>query len=58
MKKRVTKEKKQHDNLNDDEKEQKWKYEKIKKAISDNLGDQQKEHLKIEDSKRKKEKRW
>ena len=51
----VEKQKPKRDNL--DEKEQLRKHEKKeKKALCDNLDEEQKEHLKIEDNKRKKEK--
>ena len=52
------KKKANRDSLNVDEKKQLKKYKKKeKKAMLDNLDDEQKEHLKIKDNKREKEKR-
>ena len=55
-KQRTTKEKKEkRDYLNLDEKGQMWKYKKKgKKTMRDNLDIEEKEHLKIDDNKRKK----
>ena len=56
---RIKEKKEKWHKLNLDEKKQLTKYKKkVKKAMHDNLDDEQKEHLKIEDNKKEKGKAW
>ena len=56
---RIKEKKEKWHKLNLDEKKQLTKYKKkVKKAMHNNLDDEQKEHLKIEDNKKEKGKAW